>query len=125
MGVIEAIRCAEALLPGEPVADGLDPRWQAIIAVGEYTQSEPAAVWSFIRRWGGQPQEDLRNAIATCLLEHLLEYHFEAYFPQVELAALADRHFADTFWRCWPLGLSERPANAVRFHLLRHRLRNA
>jgi hypothetical protein len=56
MGVVEAIREADALLPGEPVDEGQDPRWQAIITVGEHVESEPEAVWSFIRRWGGHPQ---------------------------------------------------------------------
>ena len=75
----EAIRDADILLPGEPVAEGQDSRWQAIITVGEYLETEPEPVWSFIRRWGCHPQEDLRTAIAVCLLEHLLEYHFAAY----------------------------------------------
>ena len=51
-------------MPGDPDVEGLDPRWQAIIAVGEYVQTEPEAVWRFIRRWGGHPQEDLRDAMA-------------------------------------------------------------
>jgi hypothetical protein len=80
MGVEEAIRDADALLPGEPVEDGEDFRWQAILEAGEYIESEPEAIWSFVLRWGGHPQEDLRDAIACCLLEH----HFGAYFPLVE-----------------------------------------
>jgi hypothetical protein len=76
MDVLEAIRQAESLLPGEPVEEGQDPRWQAIIAVGEHIESDPEVVWSFIRRWGSHRQEDLRDAVATCLLEHLLEHHF-------------------------------------------------
>ena len=91
MDVREAIRNAERLLPGEPVDEGQDPRWQAIITVGEYIETEPEALWSFIRRWGSHPQEDLRDAVAACLLEHLLEYHFALYFPQVEKCARADR----------------------------------
>jgi hypothetical protein len=122
MSVLNAIRDAEALLPGEPVEEGPDPRWQAIIRVGEYVESEPEPVWDFLRRWVSHPQEDLRNAIATCLLEHLLEHHFAVYFPQVERAALADPLFADTFQRCWPHGQSEEPRNAKRFVALQKRL---
>src|SRR5437763_13581729 len=99
--VSKVILAAEALLPGEPVTEGSDPRWQAIIAVGEYIESEPEAVWEFICRWGGHPQRDLRDAIATCLLEHLLEHHFATYFPRVEQMALADPLFGDTFLGCW------------------------
>jgi len=123
MGVREAIREADALLPGEPVDEGQDPRWQAIIAIGEYIESDPEAVWSFIRRWGGHPQEDLRNAIATCLLEHLLAYDFAAYFPQVEQAALAEPLFGETFQRCWQVGQAKEPGNSERFAALDHRLK--
>lgn len=122
MGVAEAIREADALLPGVPAGEGQDPRWQAIIAVGEFIESEPAAVWGFIRRWGGHPQEDLRDAVATCLLEHLLEHHFAAYFPRVEESALSNPLFADTFRRCWPFGQALEPANADRYTALAERL---
>jgi hypothetical protein len=118
VGVRQAIDEADALLPGEPVEEGLDPRWQAIIAVGEYVESEPEAVWQFARRWGGHPQEDLRDAIATCLVEHLLEHHFAAYFPRVEQLALAEPLFGDMFQRCWPFGQAEEPDNAERFDSL-------
>jgi hypothetical protein len=123
MGVVEAIRLADALLPGEPVEQGQDPRWQAIIAVGEYIESEPEMVWSFIRRWGAHPQHDLRDAIATCLLEHLLEYHFAAYFPQVEQAALANPLFGEAVQRCWQFGKAKEPGNAARFAALGQRVR--
>jgi len=122
MGIVEAIRWAEALLPGEPVQMGLDPRWQAIIVVGEFVESEPEAVWEFVRRWGGHPQEDLRMAIATCVLEHLLEHHFAAYFARVEELAVADPLFGDMFGRCAPFGQSSEPGNAERFRALRTRL---
>jgi hypothetical protein len=122
MGVRQAIRDANACLPGEPAAEGQDPRWQAIIAVGEYVESEPERVWGFIRHWGGHPQEDLRAAIATCLLEHLLEHHFATFFARVEKAALADPLFGDTFLRCWRLGQAEGPGNAERFDALTARL---
>lgn len=123
MEVHEAIRHADALLPGEPTDEGQDPRWQAVIAVGEHIETDPEAVWSFIRRWGGHPQEDLRTAIATCLLEHLLEQHFAAYFPRVEQAALADALFGDTFRRCSQFGQAETLGNAERFEALCERLR--
>jgi hypothetical protein len=120
--VHQAIRIAEALLPGEPVERGEDPRWQAIIVVGNYIESEPEAVWQFIRRWGGYPQEDLRLAVACVLLEHLLEYHFADYFPRVEGLALAEPLFGDMFLVCWSLGQTGLPGNIERFTSLRERL---
>ena len=120
MTVREAIRKAEALLPGEPAPEGeSDPRWQAIIEVEEYVPEEPGAVWEFVQTWGGHPQEDLRTAIAVLLLEHLLEHHFQLVFAEVEERVLRDRWFADTFSRCWKLGEAEEPANSARFDALR------
>jgi hypothetical protein len=121
--VQDAIRDADALLPGEPVDSGIDPRWQAIIRVGEYIESDPEPVWQFIRRWGEYSQEDLRAAIATCLLEHLLEYHFETYFPQAEQLALADPVFGQTIQLCSQFGQAQEPGNAKRFVSLAKRLR--
>lgn len=116
MSIQEAIEKAQLLLPGEPAAEGHeDVRWQAIIAVGEYVESEPQAVWDFIQTWGINGQEDLRDAIATCLLEHLLEYNFAEFFPQVEKLALSNPLFADTFLRCWKFGQSEEFDNSERF----------
>jgi hypothetical protein len=122
MTVHDAIRIAEALLPGEPVAAGEDPRWQAMLVVEDFIETDPQPIWLFIARWGGHPQEDLRNAIACCLLEHLLECHFAEFFPQVEERSLADPLFADMFLRCWQLGQAEEPGNAGRFESLRHRI---
>jgi hypothetical protein len=124
VGVREAIREANVLLPGEPAQEGRDARWQAIIAVGEYVETKPEAVWKFIRRWGAHPKEDLRDAIATCLLEHLLEHHFTTYFPRVEELALAEPLFGDTFLRCWQFGQAEAPGNAKRFEALQKRVRS-
>ena len=81
----QAIKNAERLLPGIPAPEGeADPRWKAIIEIGEYIQVEPMEVWLFIRKWGMSPNEDIRAAVATCLLEHLLEYHFKEFFPAVK-----------------------------------------
>src|SRR6185436_20659369 len=98
MTVQEVIAEAEAVLPGDGAApDGeIDPRWQAIIAVSEFIEAEPEAVWSFARKWGAHPDNDLRMAISTCVLEHLLEYHFDAFISRVEEPAKADQHFAET-----------------------------
>jgi hypothetical protein len=60
--------------------------------------------------------------VATCLLEHLLEHHFAAYFPQVEELARSDALFGDTFLRCWQFGQSAEVDNARRFQALRARL---
>jgi hypothetical protein len=122
MTVSDAVEAAERILPGEMAPDGeLDPRWQAIINVGDFIEVAPEEVWAFIVRWGSHPDEDLRTAVATCLLEHLLDVDFDRFFPEVEKRAIADSLFADTFTRCWKFGNSKLPQNACRFDALRER----
>jgi hypothetical protein len=119
MTVQEAIAAAEALLPGHAAPEGeVDPRWQAIIAVGEFVEDEPEPVWSFVVRWGSSLDEDLRAAIATCLLEHLLQHHFDDFISRVEETAHADRLFGDMAASCWKFGQSEDSARAARFDRL-------
>lgn len=121
--VHNAIAAAEALLPGQPAAEGeIDARWQAIIEVGAFIDHEPRAVWDFVARWGRHKQADLRMAIATCLLEHLLEHHFDLIFPRVEALAQDDGNFADTFQMCSAFGQSEQPRNHKRWARLREEL---
>jgi hypothetical protein len=77
MTVHDAIAAAERILPGDAAPDNAkDPRWQAIIEIGHFVSAEPEAIWPFVLKWGSYEDEDLRTAIATCLLEHLMEFHF-------------------------------------------------
>jgi hypothetical protein len=117
--VEEVILAADAVLRGTPAPEGQpDARWQAIIAVGEYVASDPEPVWSFVSRWGRHEQPDLRTAMATVLLEHLLKNHFALIFPRVEKLAAQDDRFADTFRRCWKFGQAAEGENAARFDRL-------
>ena len=126
MNIAEAIEIAEKILPGKEAPENeLDLRWQAIIAIGEFVQEEPEAVWSFVKRWGQHPNQDLRRAIATCLLEHLLEHHFEKIFPRVERLARENRLFAETVGMCWLFGQAEHKRNADRLKRLVEETRKA
>src|SRR3954469_24973062 len=120
MSVEDAIRRADAILPCiRP--EGGSVRWQTIGALGEFVEADPEAIWTFVSRWGDNPLEDLRDAVATVLLEHLLEYHFALIFPRVETATRENLLFADMFQRCWKFGQSELPANAKHFDDLQAR----
>ena len=115
----EAIEAEELVLPGRAAPSGeSDVRWQAIIAVAEFIEAEPEVVWVFARKWGTHPDQDLRMAISTCILEHLLEYHFDAFISRVEEAARANPLFADTVRGCWKFGYSEEPSRAARLDRL-------
>ncbi len=124
MDVWGAIECAERVLPGQAAPEGeIDPRWQAIIVIEGFIQSDPDAIWPFIVRWGSNVDEDLRNAVATCLLEDLLEYHFDRFFPRLEEAVHSNALLADTFSRCWKFGQAKEEGNARRFEALQGKCR--
>jgi hypothetical protein len=124
--VWDAIRSAEEILPGHAAAEGRsDPRWQAIITIGDFIEEEPEAIWPFIVRWGSTTDEDLRDAIATCLLEELLGWHFNRFFPLVEEVVRTNALFAETFSRCWKLGQAKEAGNAELFDGLRADCRKA
>jgi hypothetical protein len=116
MNVQKAIKTAERLLPGRAAPEGQkDPRWQAIIVIGEFVKEEPEAIWPFVLRWGSHEDEDVRAAIATLLLEHLLEYHFDLIFPRVQVAARSNKWFGKTTTQCWKFGQAKDPQRAARF----------
>jgi hypothetical protein len=77
-------------------------RWQALILVGEGIAREPELVWEVISEEGSFYDDDMRMGVATILLEHLLNEHFEDYFPLVcERVLSGDEHFAKTVKSCW------------------------
>jgi hypothetical protein len=114
-----AIRWAERILPGKPAPDGeSDPRWQAIMKIEDFIESQAEGVWVFVRRWGKHPNPDLRSAIAVLLLEHLLKYHFDLIFPGVVIEVRKSKRFRDTLSRCWKLGQASKPRNAAKIDRL-------
>ena len=123
MDVAQAIKYANSILPGVSAPEGEDdPRWQAIIDVGEFIQSNPEEVWSFVARWGVHNDEDLQSAIATCLLEHLLEHHFSLFFPRVVFLSKQSKVFGKTFMLCQKFGDSEKEDNSKKIDQLKEAL---
>jgi len=91
-------------------------RWQGAVELGEFLKDYPELVWSMVVKYGSKPNEDLRMAVATCLLEHLLEHHFKKYLPKVEKIILSgNRNFRDTFKHCWKYGQAQTPLNSLRW----------
>jgi len=101
-----------------------DRRWQAAIQLGEHVESDPEAVWPLAAKWGASDDADTRMAIATCVLEHLLEHHFDLLYARVERLALADRRFADTVSSCWKFGKSAELKKGARLEALQEKLRS-
>jgi len=98
-------------------------RWQAAIALGELAESAQVRIWPLVLKHGSRRHADTRMAIATCVLEHILEYHFDTFFPRVADAARSSCLFADTAGSCWLMGRSELPRNARRWRRLISELR--
>ena len=93
-------------------------RWQAAIALGELAESDPESAWGLVVSHGSRRLGDVRIAIATCVLEHLLERQFDAFFPRVAATARSSRWFRETFRSCWRMGQAELPRNAKRWQRL-------
>jgi hypothetical protein len=97
--------------------------WSAAVAAGELVQREPKQVWQLIMQYGVSSNEDVRAAVATCMLEHLLEHHFDEYFPLLETEILGgNRALGETFRICWKFGEAETPGNSERWNKLLEKL---
>ena len=94
-------------------------RWEAASHLAEYLDDPPSDVWKLILTHGSSDDEDLRSAIATCVLEHLLEKFFDQYFPLLESEVRnGNRNLMKTLKLCWKFGESERPLNSDRWDQL-------
>jgi len=59
--------------------------------------------------------DDMRTAIATCVLEHILEHHFDPFFDRSrQIVTAGSAAFADTLRQCWRFDQAELPANTKR-----------
>lgn len=93
--------------------------WKAAEALGEYAEANPEMIWPLVVKHGSSDNAEVRAAIATCVLEHILECHFERYFPMVEaIVRNGNRCFAETFLTCWKFGQSEEPGRSKRWDAL-------
>lgn len=109
---------------GVPPEGTPDPRWQAMVEVGEFVGSNPEEVWQFASRWGCSSDANLREAVAACLVEHLLEHHFHSVFPRVRELASRNPVFADTVRRSWSFGETWNPADLQEWRSFQESLRN-
>ena len=98
-----------------------DTRWQAAIALCEYCESDRDAklIWPLIVKWGSHENKDVRMAIATCVLEHILGYHFDTYFEKcAEIVRSGNLMFGFTFSMCGKFDQSRDTANSKRMDAL-------
>lgn len=64
-------------------------------------------------------------AIATCVLEHPLEHHFDTLIERVETAAMESPEFARTVLACWTFRKSDVSQRAARIRRLLAKLHDA
>ena len=80
-------------------------RWQSLIVIGDYIRGSPSKVWDVVCEHSHQADDDMLNALATLLLEHLLEHHFEATYARIEEGVGFDRSaMRSMLKRCWRFG---------------------
>lgn len=113
--LVDAIRQLES----ELVSDVEGTRWKAAVKLGEFVQDFPDDVWPLVLRYGSSNDENLREAVATCILEHLLEEYFDKFFPELEKQIReGNDNLRKTLKLCWKLGQAELPENAAKLDLL-------
>jgi hypothetical protein len=114
----EIQRARELLARGDEKA-----RWDGAELLGDFVDSAPELVWPLVVYFGSSENEDVRAAIATCVLEHLFQFHFEPYFSEAErLVRAGNRNLADTVSTCWAFGETERAENRHRFDALKRHI---
>ena len=113
-----AVERAEAML----ASTDNDTRWQGAILLGEFCETAPETIWPSVVSWGSSADDDMRAAIATCVLEHILEHHFDTFFDRSrQIVTAGNSAFADTLSQCWHFGQAELPANKTKLdELLKH-----
>lgn len=95
-------------------------RWQSLLMLGDYAGTHPAKIWPLVLKWGSVRNYDIRRGVACCVLEHILEHHFDPYFDHaIAHIQEGNRRFAYTLAYCWKLGQAESPGNADRFDAFR------
>ena len=72
-----------------------------------------ADLWPLVVKWGSVKNTDIRNAVAICVLEHILENNFREYFDRARrLIEAGNKRFAYTLVYCGKWGEAEEKENA-------------
>ena len=89
-------------------------RWQALLVIAEFAEEAPEAVWEIVLKQGSAANAEQRSAVATALLERLLEHHYDAYIDRMKSEIeQGNRNLTDTLRRCWMFGGAKRHSREV------------
>ena len=92
-------------------------RWQSLIIIGEYINRFPDEILNIIIKYGSSEDKDMRTAIATILLEHLLEKDFKKYFSLYKNISKNNFFLLDTLSKCWVNGVDSREQKKINQYL--------
>ena len=97
------------------VGDASDScRWQALFVIGRFVGKTPEAVWEIVTELGSGKDAKMRSAVATALLEPLLDHHYDKYFRRLEARIRrGDPNLTDTLQKCWMFGGAKRHSREV------------
>lgn len=77
-------------------------RWKILTLLGNYSEQYPNILWPIIIKWGQSNISDIRNGIACCVLEHVLQYHKSKYIKRINKIVIEGSwYMKDTLDRCW------------------------
>lgn len=82
-------------------------RWAAAAQLSEYVADHPDRIWPMVLRLASSQKDDVRQAVATNVLEHILEHHFDKFFPLIEAdVQRGNENLRDSLRLCWKFGQS-------------------
>jgi len=94
--------------------------WLAATVLSYFVEKYPAQLLRIIRSVAQDSSDDQRTALAKCILEHLMENHFDDVINMVSQETDAELRYAlvDILARCWPFGEAEKKSNWERVESL-------
>jgi|GEM_PF-3581586 len=93
--------------------------WKGAADLCNYVIDQPELIWDRVVKYGSRNNEELQQAIALCVLEHIFQFHFKEYFPKAKKILLSgNKRFWETFCQCGKFGQSEEKANSLQWDKL-------
>jgi hypothetical protein len=84
--------------------------WSACALLSHFVEQEPGRLLRVVRHFSEAATSEQRAALGKCILEHLLEWHFDLAIHAIRAETDQSVRFAmvDVLSRCWPFGEAAR-----------------
>jgi hypothetical protein len=109
------------LIDAELASDDSKRIWAAAADATEYVfnLADARAIWPLALRYGSSADKDVRQAVATNILEHVLEHHFDEFFIELEREIESGNNLLlNTLRMSWQLGEAEKTHNSQKWKSL-------